>query len=1247
MPETEIASPETEVVQPAPRPIITKLRIFIILSAGAHLGFLICWGVPAYVKHMAEVRAIEEEKQQALALKEAEKRGKEETKRQNIDKTKEDVEKILQQDFDKIVQNDLSKKQKEEIWKEVEQGLDRKVDAYAHELSDNNATDADLEARLEELKGAMVAEMDKDLHSKEVKLRAEDFVKSVEDTVVPKVADNFRKGVERSVGVPLQAEGAKIVRDEKNLVDREREALKGSLDVAVRQADKAAGDLAAAHDHLVKADTGNSQLVKDAKERETAFVKGEEASLDQTDNQIKSAIDGLKSASDKVADASIKEKIDGAVKTEGGDAAKETEGAKDSASKGDSSGTKKHVGAASDAVKKLGDDIAKIKGAIDGGSGDAKSKAAAKADLDNAAKQANAAAAGLKGVGDRMGRAAAGTAQAEKAGDATVANAAKAEAAGIGRAETELKDADEKLKKASGNASAFGDDLKNKIDGAANNEGKAAEGKIGAAKDTANKGGSLSDLENGLGDAADAAKKLADAAHGARDAADKAAFDPSALARAVMKNLEDKDIKGAMDNAFKDNFEKNAVPRLSQKLGDAFAKSLDADGINDDTAVAEVRGEIAKLLKEKVPGLTKAGSASTDALDKSENLAGANDSDNKNGARAKAVADRVKSAVDGLAGKQMADVTNDGSADDSEVALAAAAAADGSHHGKHGKHGKDGAAAGAAGADAADGADGDGDGGGDLAGLTSRVSHLAKNVKAGRMGMLEGDAGGAVGAAGEGDDSPIPGGGKKGGTPGGKGSGLGTDGPDGPAGGIGSVAGLRRNAIARNTPNGPRGPGGSSMSSYTFNKDEHDKLIDGIHERDGSAKGEEWERKGAVGEVSTAEAAKDAFKYGTVIAPAAPTVDVTGTPTPKDPFKPKFKLVNNCFAAIPYLREPIKLDGDISQWKDIPAVALTPCWEGAQNPALKIVDKHFVKIAWDNTGLYFCYDVKAPENQIHKVKSSSFWDGDGVEIFVDTRNTKDKLRGSAWAQQFWVWPFGMAGDDSKVGGEAKMDKKGEQEYVPCTNAEIQRGAKKTAEGWTLQVHIPFERLKDPNLQPGRIVGLNLSICTGTALIYYWAGTSHVRTSEHPETWGDVLLAGSDGKLEAVDKLTAELKPGEKSKTLNSIAIGDPLKLRVTDPDMNLSDKRRDKLSVTVKTRGGGENQVLILEETGEKTGIFEGAIRTDLNLGETNKGTLSLFEGETIDMIYLDQARANGARNVEVKLPIKTAAGMMNLASSK
>ncbi|MCW8131894.1 MAG: hypothetical protein KIS92_16225 [Planctomycetota bacterium] len=276
----------------------------------------------------------------------------------------------------------------------------------------------------------------------------------------------------------------------------------------------------------------------------------------------------------------------------------------------------------------------------------------------------------------------------------------------------------------------------------------------------------------------------------------------------------------------------------------------------------------------------------------------------------------------------------------------------------------------------------------------------------------------------------------------------------------------------------------------------------------------------------------------------------------------------------------------------------------------------------------------------------SFWEGDGVEIWFDALNTKDAKRGSNWAQQFWVWPFGQGGDDSVMGGEAvKDDPKKEWRWVTYKADKIQRASKKTAEGWTMEVFMPADRINKLNLTPGKIIGFNLSICTGTSLYYYWGGTSDVRTSERPDTWGDVLLSGSDGKLEVPDKFESELKEGETAKPARAIVIGEALKLRVTDMDMNLSDKRKDKVSVTVKSKNG-DTQVAILEETGEKTGVFEGSLATRLSLGEAAASTLSLYEGESVEILYVDQARADGARNVEVKLEMKSAAGTTNLAGN-
>lgn len=57
--------------------------------------------------------------------------------------------------------------------------------------------------------------------------------------------------------------------------------------------------------------------------------------------------------------------------------------------------------------------------------------------------------------------------------------------------------------------------------------------------------------------------------------------------------------------------------------------------------------------------------------------------------------------------------------------------------------------------------------------------------------------------------------------------------------------------------------------------------------------------------------------------------------------------------------------------------------------------------------------------------------------------------------------------------------------------------------------------------------------------------------------------------------------------------------------------------------GRGESEVAILEETGVSSGILEGSVRTILSIGERIPAALSVVEGETVRVTYVDQARAN------------------------
>ncbi|GMV79526.1 MAG: hypothetical protein AMXMBFR7_07100 [Planctomycetota bacterium] len=488
---------------------------------------------------------------------------------------------------------------------------------------------------------------------------------------------------------------------------------------------------------------------------------------------------------------------------------------------------------------------------------------------------------------------------------------------------------------------------------------------------------------------------------------------------------------------------------------------------------------------------------------------------------------------------------------------------------------------------------------GDEGELLERVSRLAGNVNAGRMGFLEGSGG-------EG------------------------------------IAKLRQRALERS-----QSMRRSQLSAYRFDAAQHKALTEGIHERDKEkAQGEAWTREGASGETSQGEASAEIARPSALLMPPEPEKPVESDVEAKEAYKPEFKTVR--FNAVPFVSEPVKLDGDLAEWKDITGVQMYKTLDGGKVGSLKVVEPQIVKVAWDNTGFFFAYDVKDADGQIKKVQPGNFWEGDAVEIWFDALNTKDQKRGANWAQQFWVWPFGAQGDDAKTGGEAvKDDPKKEWSWVAYGPEQLRRAAKQTADGWTMEVHIPRERLKRMDLVPGKIIGFNLSICTGTPLYYYWGGNSDVRTSERPDTWGDVLLSGSDGKLDLPAHLAQEAqapKPGETEKPLRALVIGEPLRVRVADLDMNLDDSKKDKVSVTLKSRHG-DTEVAILEETGEKTGIFEGSVRTALQIGEPVPGTLSLYEGEGIEVVYDDQARANGARNVSITRKLTVAAGIVGLAA--
>jgi hypothetical protein len=424
------------------------------------------------------------------------------------------------------------------------------------------------------------------------------------------------------------------------------------------------------------------------------------------------------------------------------------------------------------------------------------------------------------------------------------------------------------------------------------------------------------------------------------------------------------------------------------------------------------------------------------------------------------------------------------------------------------------------------------------------------------------------------------------------------------------MSGLRQGALAR---------GLLARDNRPEDLEAYKKAAAVIADR-GAQQGAEWARSGAVGNASDIVAS-------TELVPArAAGVDNTGataTVANAAPYQPSFKSL--AFAAVPNLPGTFVLDGRPEKWANIPSLPLNPEYGGDRSP-------QGMQLGWRADGLYGRFTVIDPNRTMNKTHLQDFWQGDTVELWIDCLNSKERFRARHAGQQFWIWPEGSLDDASLTGGESVVEKKGGW-YVPRPfhDTEMQRITTRTADGYIMEFRLPAERLLDADFAPGRIIGLNAYVSTKSGTDWYWSAGKTAGTYAQPDTWGDLLLSGSDAKIELADQ------PAGKPAL---IIPGQALRLKITDGDMDLSSTVRDKIMVTLKPAHGGQ-QLMICEETGPATGVFTGAISTALSVGDDQPGTLGVYEGESVDAVYLDQARANGARNADVHLSLRFGSALL------
>jgi hypothetical protein len=362
---------------------------------------------------------------------------------------------------------------------------------------------------------------------------------------------------------------------------------------------------------------------------------------------------------------------------------------------------------------------------------------------------------------------------------------------------------------------------------------------------------------------------------------------------------------------------------------------------------------------------------------------------------------------------------------------------------------------------------------------------------------------------------------------------------------------------------------------------------------------------------------------------------------------PEFKSF--AYGGAPFATNPPTIDGDLSDWEGVKPFLLRGTLSKSEwrkpFPA-EWETNRYLMAQWDYTGFYFAYKMADDEDNTD-MDARNFWVGDCLELWFDFGNRRTDER-SEDQQQFWFWPVGSRHLPGIIGGEAIMPGNRYEARFHANSTspnDPKMAVKRTTNprGYQVEIYLPLACFRKPDLTPGRIIAFNFSIHNGEGAYLRWTTELGKQESMTPSVWGDLVLLGSDARIEIV-------KPHKPAEQLAAIIPGEPLAVRLTDPDMNTDPHVRNQVKVKFES-GEGHALTGYLQETDVNTGIFEGSIDTvEVLAGEEREVTnnaLPVVSGGYVEVSYYDQARRYGEHNYTATKRVPVGVLVMRMAVRK
>lgn len=202
------------------------------------------------------------------------------------------------------------------------------------------------------------------------------------------------------------------------------------------------------------------------------------------------------------------------------------------------------------------------------------------------------------------------------------------------------------------------------------------------------------------------------------------------------------------------------------------------------------------------------------------------------------------------------------------------------------------------------------------------------------------------------------------------------------------------------------------------------------------------------------------------------------------------------FMAIHELSGAGWFQGDSTKW---PEANKLPEWIIGSSYGNPLSD---IWMGWSDKGLWVAVDVQSSKVQVTGPRS--FWQADSLELFIDSQNDKSAKTFGPGDHQFWAVPLP---DENRVFlGQWKRNNEIDQiRYdIPLANS----AASITDTGYKMEFVIPWEEIRNFNVQEGAFMGLNFNLNVkgneGNREVY-WPRIKNKNTIGIPSNWGTVEL----------------------------------------------------------------------------------------------------------------------------------------------